>query len=193
MDCLNCFPKRKGKKKVALGQGDGGLGAGSKARSSPPPVAPAVDTSTAALGSNQAGAHTSTLTQPSNKSAVSNEPTKGSHPESIRQEATAKASTLKSDTVKQNIQAPGDVTKSSEISISKPKREETKPASRPLGERIRDGAIIALDFASIISEATDLLKPVKAVAGGIKKVLEITKVYDSLSTLFTYLLIKNTI
>jgi hypothetical protein len=49
------------------------------------------------------------------------------------------------------------------------------PASRPLGQRIREGAIIALSFASIISEATDLLKPVKAISGGIKKVLEITK------------------
>jgi hypothetical protein len=59
------------------------------------------------------------------------------------------------------------------------KPEATRGASRPLGQRIREGAIIALSFASIISEATDLLKPVKAISGGIKKVLELTKVCDS--------------
>ncbi|PVF91469.1 hypothetical protein CPB86DRAFT_770645, partial [Serendipita vermifera] len=40
---------------------------------------------------------------------------------------------------------------------------------------MRDGAIAALDFASTLSGATDLLKPVKAVSDAIKKVLEIPK------------------
>jgi hypothetical protein len=59
---------------------------------------------------------------------------------------------------------------------SQTKSTRRDPGSRPLGQRIREGAIIALSFASIISEATDLLKPVKAISGGIKKVLELTKV-----------------
>jgi hypothetical protein len=59
--------------------------------------------------------------------------------------------------------------------------------TRPRGQRIREGAIIALSFASIISEATDLLKPVKAISSGIKKVLEITKVCHSPLTLLASL------
>jgi hypothetical protein len=77
-------------------------------------------------------------------------------------------------------QPPTTTTDSDETTKqSRTKSTRRDPASRPLGQRIRDGAIIALSFASIISEATDLLKPVKAISGGIKKVLEITKVCSS--------------
>jgi len=42
--------------------------------------------------------------------------------------------------------------------------------------RARDTVISLLSFASIISEAWDLLKPMKVVAEFIKKILEVTKV-----------------
>ena len=44
------------------------------------------------------------------------------------------------------------------------------------GQRAREAAIILLEFGSIISEATDVLKPMKVVCGFLKKVLELAKV-----------------
>ena len=44
------------------------------------------------------------------------------------------------------------------------------------GQRARDTAILLLTFTSIISEASDLLKPMKAVSEFIKKILEVAKV-----------------
>jgi hypothetical protein len=77
-------------------------------------------------------------------------------------------------------QPPTTATDSDETTKqSQTKSTRRDPGSRPLGQRIRDGAIIALSFASIISEATDLLKPVKAISVEIKKVLEITKACSS--------------
>ena len=47
------------------------------------------------------------------------------------------------------------------------------PSERNRG---RETLIMLLDFASIISEASDLLKPMKVVAESIKKILQLTKV-----------------
>jgi hypothetical protein len=167
---------------------DGDAGLAFNASSAPSPataVTPVVGTSTAALRLNQTEDRTSAPPHPSDDASISNEPTKGNRTESARQEVTAQPSILKSDTANQNVQELENEPISSEISVSNPKHPETRLVSRPLGQQLRDGAIKALDFASIISEATDLLKPVKAFTGGIKKVLEITKVRDSRSTLFT--------
>jgi hypothetical protein len=48
--------------------------------------------------------------------------------------------------------------------------------------RTREAAIILLDFGIIVSEATDVLKPMKVVCGFLKKVLEVAKVSISRST-----------
>jgi len=53
---------------------------------------------------------------------------------------------------------------------------ETPPQPPPKRKRARDTAILLLSFASIASEASDLLKPMKAVSEFIKKILEVTKV-----------------
>jgi hypothetical protein len=51
------------------------------------------------------------------------------------------------------------------------------PIARPSGgQRAREAAIIFLEFGSIISEATDLLKPMKVACSFMKKVLEVAKV-----------------
>jgi hypothetical protein len=52
-------------------------------------------------------------------------------------------------------------------------------ASRPLTHRIRDGTTIALDLTSKVSEAVDLLKPLKAVSEVLKKTIEVAKVGTS--------------
>jgi hypothetical protein len=48
------------------------------------------------------------------------------------------------------------------------------------GQRAREAAIILLDFGSTISEASEVLKPMKVVCEFIKKVLEVAKVSISL-------------
>jgi hypothetical protein len=184
------FKKSKNKKDSASDTNVGGSGAVSNTSSTPSlvtAVTPVVGTSTAALSLNQIGGRTSISSQPPTTTAVSNEPMKRSYAGGTHQEATSEASTLKSDTANQNFQEPENKPTSSEI----PKREETKPVSRALGQQLRAGAIKALEFASVISEATDLLKPVKAVADAIKKVLETAKVRDCPLILFTHSLIKN--
>jgi len=55
-------------------------------------------------------------------------------------------------------------------------KEETQGGVPPKRKRARDTAILLLSFASIASEASDLLKPMKAVSEFIKKILEVTKV-----------------
>ncbi|PVF91689.1 hypothetical protein CPB86DRAFT_791874 [Serendipita vermifera] len=75
----------------------------------------------------------------------------------------------------QHAQGPENESESSRISSSTPYQERAKRVTSTRGRRMRDGAIAALDFASTLSGATDLLKPVKAVSDAIKKVLEIPK------------------
>jgi len=59
---------------------------------------------------------------------------------------------------------------------------ETLQETRPKGEapskrkRAREAAILVLTFTSIISEAHDMLRPMKAVSEFIKKILEVAKV-----------------
>jgi hypothetical protein len=48
------------------------------------------------------------------------------------------------------------------------------------GQRAREAAILLLDLGSTISEATEVLKPMKVVCGFIKKILEVAKVSISL-------------
>ena len=48
------------------------------------------------------------------------------------------------------------------------------------GQRAREAAILLLDFGSTISEASEVLKPMKVVCEFIKKVLEVAKVSISL-------------
>jgi len=73
-------------------------------------------------------------------------------------------------------------------------QQETQPKGDTQGEtpskrkRARDTVILLLTFTSIISEATDLLKPMKAASEFIKKILEVTKVSFNLpdeTSLFT--------
>ena len=73
-------------------------------------------------------------------------------------------------------------------------QQETQPKGETQGgapskrQRARETAILLLTFTSIISEATDLLKPMKAVSEFIKKILEVTKVSFNLpdeTSLFT--------
>jgi hypothetical protein len=57
------------------------------------------------------------------------------------------------------------------------KRTPEPTIARPSGrQRAREAAIIFLEFGSIISEATDLLKPMKVACSFMKKVLEVAKV-----------------
>lgn len=53
-------------------------------------------------------------------------------------------------------------------------RHILEPPSK--GQRIREGFLRSLDFISAISEATDLLKPLKATCEAIKVVLQVAKV-----------------
>jgi hypothetical protein len=53
-------------------------------------------------------------------------------------------------------------------------RQILEPPSK--GQRIREGFIVSLDFVSAISEATDLLKPLKAACEVVKVVLKAAKV-----------------
>jgi len=55
-----------------------------------------------------------------------------------------------------------------------PRSGSLKPASK--GQRIREGFIVFLEFMSAISEATDLLKPLKAACEAVKVVLKAAKV-----------------
>jgi len=73
-------------------------------------------------------------------------------------------------------------------------QQETPPKGEIQGRtpsnpnRTRDTAILLLGFASIISEASDLLKPMKVVCEFIKKNLELIKVSFNLpdeTSLFT--------
>ena len=69
-----------------------------------------------------------------------------------------------------------------------PPKEKTQGGTPPKRKRARDTAILLLSFASIASEASDLLKPMKAVSEFIKKILEVTKVSFNLpdeTSLFT--------
>jgi len=65
---------------------------------------------------------------------------------------------------------------------------ETQGETPPKRNRARDMAILLLSFTSSISEASDLLKPMKAMSEIIKKILEVTKVSFNLpdeTSLFT--------
>ena len=53
---------------------------------------------------------------------------------------------------------------------------ETQGGTPSKGQRARERTILLLTFTSIISEASELLKPMKAVSEFIKKILEVTKV-----------------
>jgi len=77
-------------------------------------------------------------------------------------------------------------------------QQETQQETQPKGEiqrgtpskgqRAREAAILLLTFTSIIAEAADVLKPMKAVSEFIKKILEVTKVRFNLpdeTSLFT--------
>jgi len=69
-----------------------------------------------------------------------------------------------------------------------PPEGETQGGAAPKRKRARDTAILLLSFASIAAEASDLLKPMKAVSEFIKKILEITKVsfnFPDETSLFT--------
>jgi hypothetical protein len=65
---------------------------------------------------------------------------------------------------------------SSSQSVASLERVDKKLETASSGQRAREAAIILLDFGSIISEATDMLKPMKVVCGFLKKVLEVAKV-----------------
>ncbi|PVF91692.1 hypothetical protein CPB86DRAFT_878380 [Serendipita vermifera] len=75
----------------------------------------------------------------------------------------------------QHAQGSENESESIRIPSSTPYQERAKRVTSARGRRLRDGAIAALDFASTLSGATDLLRPVKAVSDAIKKVLEIPK------------------
>ena len=77
-------------------------------------------------------------------------------------------------------------------------QQETQQERRPKGEiqggtpskgeRARETAVLVLTFASITPEASDILKPMKAVSEFINKILEVTKVSFNLpdeTSLFT--------
>jgi hypothetical protein len=170
----------KGKSDPLLDQGSEASGTASNASGTSSLVTamgPAVGTSIAALGLKQVEGHIIASSQSSSVALVPNKPADGSDTEVvIRQGTITESSAFIPDTTSQSPQESEDKQNSGQFSVSTPRSEETKLVSRPPGERFRDGAIIALDFASIISEAIDLLRPVKAVAGGIKRVLEIAKV-----------------
>jgi hypothetical protein len=180
--------KPKDKKKTVPDQDAAGSVPTSNAGSTPSLVAaaaPIASTSTAAIHPDQTMAHPVLPSQPTDAVIVTNKPVEGSHPERTSQELTTEPSTPRLDPTTE--QSKGSEVESSQVS-SMPKSKEPKPVTRTRSQRVRDGAIIALDFASIISEATDILKPVRAIAGGIKKVLEIPKVCISTLTpiVFTY-------
>jgi hypothetical protein len=64
-----------------------------------------------------------------------------------------------------------------DTSSKKPTPPPEPTISRPSGwQRAREAAIIFLEFGNIISEATDLLKPMKVACSFMKKVLEVAKV-----------------
>jgi len=56
------------------------------------------------------------------------------------------------------------------------RKGETQGGTPSNRYRTRDTAILLLSFASIISDASDLLKPMKVVCEFIKKILEVAKV-----------------
>ena len=69
-----------------------------------------------------------------------------------------------------------------------PPKGEIQGGTPSKGRHARDTAILLLTFASIISEASDLLKPMKAVSEFIKKILEVANVSFNLpddTSLFT--------
>jgi len=63
-----------------------------------------------------------------------------------------------------------------EISQETQRKGETQGGTPSERHRTRDTAILLLSFASIISDASDLLKPMKVVCEFIKKILEVAKV-----------------
>ena len=67
-------------------------------------------------------------------------------------------------------------------------KEEIQGETPSKGQRVRETAILVCDFASIISEASDILKPMKVVSEFIKKILVLDKVSFNLpdkTSLFT--------
>jgi len=92
-------------------------------------------------------------------------PSKGEAQQETQQQETQQQETQQQETQQQETQ-----------------QQETHPKGEVQGgtpsnaERARETAILVLDFAGIISEASDILKPMKAVSGFIKKILEVTKV-----------------
>jgi hypothetical protein len=75
-------------------------------------------------------------------------------------------------TKKDGNQPVGSPSSSQSVGSSVDKTLDT-PSS---GQRAREAAIIVLEFGSIISEATDVLKPMKVVCEFLKKVLQVAKV-----------------
>ncbi|PVF93863.1 hypothetical protein CPB86DRAFT_876796 [Serendipita vermifera] len=174
MDLIKKFKKSKNKGKAVRDQ-DGGTSVATSLVSSTLSLLPgATGISTAGSDLNQTGSGTAISPQPSNTAIAHAEPTDQTQDKGTRQGPTAEISTPKTDATNHPTQGSEKGPESSLISVSA-SPEEAKLVSRTRGQRIRDGAILALDFASTISGATDLLKPVKAVSDAIKKVLEIPK------------------
>ena len=62
---------------------------------------------------------------------------------------------------------------------TQPERELQGGAPSKRG-RVRDRAILFLEFAGIVSEASDVLKPMKIVSEFTKKILKVTQVSSNL-------------
>jgi hypothetical protein len=67
-----------------------------------------------------------------------------------------------------------------ETAVNTKRSPEPTIATPSKGKRAREAAILLLDFGSIISEATDVLKPMKMVCLFVKNVLEVAKVSMSI-------------
>ncbi|PVF91347.1 hypothetical protein CPB86DRAFT_878577 [Serendipita vermifera] len=186
MHLIKKLKKSKKKEKAVSDQSGGTSGATSLGGSRLSLVPGTTGISTAGSDSNQTRPATATSPQPSNTAIVHGEPTDQSQDKGTRQGPTVKNSPPKTDDTNQHAQGLENEPKSSLIPLS-PKQEDAKLASRTRGQRFRDGAILALDFTSTISGATDLLKPVKAVADAIKKVLEIPKEIADMNANWTIL------
>jgi len=117
------------------------------------------------------------------------EPLAGTPPQGETQQETQPKGDTRGETPSKPVDEP--------LAEAPPKGEtqqETQPKGETQGEtpskreRARDTVILLLTFTSIISEASDLLKPMKAVSEFIKKILEVTKVSFNLpneASLFT--------
>jgi hypothetical protein len=85
--------------------------------------------------------------------------------------------------VETKVDVASTLQRTEETAVDMPSRKRTpKPtiATPSKGKRAREAAILWLDFGSIISEATDVLKPMKMVCQFVKKVLEVAKVSISI-------------